>query len=93
MSIAIEFIDRQRPNVVQIDTFVPITDRNQIKIGDRFVCPPSEEYKSGIVDVRTMKPILCTVKFIHDWHIGFSYYPNGKRCASIAWDLCYTPIE
>jgi hypothetical protein len=48
--------------------FEKITKKDQIKVGDRFICPSSSEYKSGIVDSNTInlfyyfaKKVLSTI--------------------------------
>jgi hypothetical protein len=86
-----EYVDRSYDGkIVQIGMFEKITKKEQIKLGDRFICPSSSEYKSGIVDSNTMKPILLFCeKSSSEHHIGFSTHENSKSVPSIAWDLCY----
>ena len=89
-----EFIDRNyNPNCIQIDMFEKIINPSQIKIGDRFICPPSNEYKSGIVDAATMIPILLFVKSISKYHITFWYHKEYGSNPAVAWDLCYLRRE
>jgi len=85
-----EYVDRNYDGrIVQIGMFNKITNNNQITKGDRFICPPSNEYKSGIVDSDSMQPILCFAKEIKDYHIIFSTLNGGRDTPAIAWDLCY----
>ena len=86
-----EYVDKNYDGkIVQVGMFEKITRKEQIKVGDRFICPSSDEYKSGIVDRNTMKPILLFAKQVNsEYHINFSTHEDSKSSASIAWDLCY----
>lgn len=85
-----EYVDRNYDGkIVQIGMFEEINDPEKLKKGDRFICPASEEYPSGIVDSNTMKPVLLFVKEIRDYHIIHSSLENGKGNPGIAFDICY----
>ena len=89
-----EYIDRDYDSkVVQVGMFEKITSKDQIKIGDRFLCPRTNENPRGIIDSNTMKPILLFYSTVlqSDWHISYQYHKDniGKSGQSVAWDLCY----
>jgi len=90
-----EYIDRDYDSkIVQVGMFEKITSKDQIKIGDRFLCPRTDENTRGIIDSNTMKPILLykSTELQSDWHIGYQYHKDkiGKSGnAAVAWDLCY----
>jgi hypothetical protein len=90
-----EYVDRDYDSkVVQVGMFEKITNKDQIKIGNRFICPRTEENQRGIIDVHTMKPILLykSTELQSEWHIGYQYHKDkiGKSGnPAVAWDLCY----
>lgn len=94
-----EYVDRNtQSNVVQMGTFYKIVDINQVKKGDRLICPAVNEPRNGrihtnnhagIVDIHSNKPILCFVKNVTGFHIGYAQHENSKSNGEIAWDLCY----
>lgn len=89
-----EYIDRDfNSRIVQMGQFERITSVDDIKHGDRFICPQSVEHRSGIVDGKTLYPILLFVKSVIDWHIHYNYVKDSKSTPAIAWDLCYKLVE
>lgn len=90
-----EYVDRNyNGKIVQVGMFERITNKDQIKAGDRFICPETcvgkFGNKFGIIDVHSMKPILLFAKSTADFHIKFGYHADEPRGgASVAWDLCY----
>ncbi len=88
--LSFEYIDRDKGSkIVQVGMFEKITDKTSIKAGDRFICPVSEEYRNGIVDSKTMNPILLFAKKVSEYHITFWHYEKSGGNPAIAWDLCY----
>lgn len=92
--ISFEYVDRDyNSNIVQVGMFENITSKDQIKIGDRFICPITDENSRGIIDSNTMKPILLfkSTELQSDWHISYQYHKDkiGKSGQTVAWDLCY----
>jgi hypothetical protein len=89
-----EYVDRDYDSkVIQVGMFEKITSKDQIKIGDRFLCPRTDENPRGIIDSNTMKPILLfnSSNLQSDWHIQYVYHKDniGKSGQAVAWDLCY----
>jgi len=89
-----EYIDRDYDRkAILIEQFEKITSKDQLKVGDRFICPRSPRFRNGVVDATTEIPILMyksSEKF-GQYHIAYALqkYEIGTRCPGIAWDLCY----
>lgn len=93
--ISFEYIDRDYDRkAVLIEQFEKITSKDQLKVGDRFICPRSPEFRNGVVDAATEIPILLykSSEGGGPYHITRAFHKDeiGKSgLGSIAWDLCY----
>lgn len=93
-----EYIDRNRDyktgtKTVLIDQFELITDEKSLKKGDRFICPITKDNNRGVVDNKTMLPILLFVKEVQFYHIIYAYYEELKGNPAVAFDKCYKLVQ
>ena len=93
-----EYIDRNRDKktetkTVLIDQFELIADEKILKKGDRFICPITKDNNRGIVDSKTMLPILLFVKEVRHIHIIYAYYEELKGNPAVAFDMCYKLVQ
>lgn len=95
MTEAIEFVDRNRDRaIVQMDQFKKVESAEELVPGKKFVVPEGEDGRIGLLDGKTMKPRLLTVKNVYEVHVTYYEFDTNKKSnRAVAWDLCYVLME
>jgi hypothetical protein len=87
--------------IVQIGNFEKVTNSNQLKKGDKIICPKTEENLFVHPQIQFCKGIkhnqqhnlLLHCRGVNLFHALYSLRVDSKASSAVAWDLCYKLIE